>query len=190
MVRLLSNSNIARNRAKLSGRATNVLESRTLMSSHRRLAERLKEGLAVLDVGCGTGAITKGIAEMVGPKGRVVGVDSNPELIGRAVQLYRHIPSLTFEVGDIYSLKYTDEFDLVTSARVLQWLSNPEEALSMLKSATKLGGRIIVLDYNHEKIGWIPDPPSSMRRFYSAFLKWRSDAGMSNTIADEFAKVI
>lgn len=80
-MRLLSNSKIARNRAELSGRATNVLESRTLMSSHRRLAELLTEGLTVLDVGCGTGSITRGIAEMVGPKGRIVGVDSNPDLI-------------------------------------------------------------------------------------------------------------
>lgn len=186
---LLSNSKIARNRAKLSGRATNVLESRTLMSSHRRLADQLTGGLTVLDVGCGTGTITRGIAEAVGPKGRVVGVDSNPVLIDRALQLYGDIPWLTFEVGDIYHLNYKDEFDIVTSARVLQWLPNPETALYMMKSATKLGGQILVLDYNHEKIEWSPDPPSSMRHFYAAFLKWRSDAGMSNTIADELPKL-
>lgn len=186
---LLSNSKIARNRAKLSGRVTNVLESRTLMSSHRRLAEQLTGGLTVLDVGCGTGTITRGIAEAVGPKGRVVGVDSNPVLIDRALQLYDDIPWLTFEVGDIYHLNYKDEFDIGTSARVLQWLPNSETALYMMKSATKSGGQILVLDYNHEKIEWSPDPPSSMRHFYAAFLKWRSDAGMSNTIADELPKL-
>lgn len=59
----------------------------------------------------------------------------------------------------------------------------------MMKLATKVNGRIIVLDYNHEKIKWSPKPPLSMRRFYTAFLKWRFDAGMSNTIADELPKL-
>lgn len=53
-----------------------------------------------------------------------------------------------------------------------------------MKKATKQGGRVIVLDYNHEKISWQPQPPKSMYDFYHAFLKWRADAGMSNTIAD------
>jgi hypothetical protein len=58
------------------------------------------------------------------------------------------------------------------------------EALAGLKSATKSGGRVLILDYNHEKISWVPEPPLSMKIFYSSFLKWRSDAGMDNAIAD------
>lgn len=177
-------SNVARNRAELSGNATNVLNSRTLSSSHKRLAELLREGMTVLDVGCGTGAITRGIAEIVGPTGRVVGIDSNPALIETAKQTYCDISGLEFEIGDIFNLPYKEEFDIVTSARVLQWLSNPLEALNVFKSSTKSGGMVLILDYNHEKISWEPEPPSSMKLFYSAFLKWRSDAGMDNTIAD------
>lgn len=177
-------SDIARKRAELSGKATDVLDSRTLESSHRRLANILSEGMTVLDIGCGTGAITCGIAELVGPKGRVVGIDSNPALIKKARQLYAHIPGLSFEVGDIFTLPYTEEYDIVAAARVLQWVANPLKALSKMKTATKKGGRILVLDYNHEKIDWEPEPPVSMRSFYAAFLKWRSTAGMNNRIAD------
>lgn len=179
------NRKITRSRAKLAGKATKILDSRTLKFSHKRLSELLTEGLSVLDVGCGTGTITKGISEIVGPSGQVVGVDNNPALIERAQELYNHIPGLFFEVGDIYHLKYHDRFDIVTSARVLQWLSNPRKALLVMKSVMKPGGQLLILDYNHEKIAWEPDVPLSMKRFYSAFLKWRSDAGMSNIIADQ-----
>jgi len=108
------NTKIAQNRAELSGKLTNVLDSRTLTNSHKRLAEIIKEGMAILDIGCGTGAITRGIAEAVGPNGRVVGMDSNPTLIQKARQAYGEIPGLSFETGDIYNLPYDKQFDIVT----------------------------------------------------------------------------
>ncbi|MCE4048662.1 MULTISPECIES: class I SAM-dependent methyltransferase [Bacillaceae] len=175
---------MARNRAVLSGKLTNVLDSRTLANSHKRLKEILTEGMTILDVGCGTGSITYGIAEEVGPNGRVVGIDSNPNLIKKARQAYGETPGLFFETGDIYNLPYDQEFDIVTASRVLIWLSEPLKALKKLTSATKIGGRLIIVDYNHEKINWQPQPPSSMLAFYSAYLKWRSEAGMDNSIAD------
>ncbi|WP_339167405.1 methyltransferase domain-containing protein [Brevibacillus sp. FSL L8-0520] len=180
-------TNTARNRAELSGKLTNVLDSRSLATSHRRLAQILTEGMTVLDVGCGTGAITRGIAEAVGPSGRVVGIDSNPALIEKARKAHGDTPGLTFETGDIYTLACEQEFDIVASARVLIWLSDPLEALKSMVSAAKIGGRIVAADYNHEKIQWEPQPPASMLAFYSAYLKWRSDAGMDNGIADRLS---
>ncbi|MGP0689670.1 class I SAM-dependent methyltransferase [Priestia aryabhattai] len=179
--------NIARNRAELSGKLTSVLDSRSLTSSHKKLASILTKGMTVLDIGCGTGAITRGIAEAVGPSGRVIGIDSNPNLIEKARQTHGETPGLTFEIGDIYNLTYEGHFDIVTSSRVLIWLSDPLKALQMMKSATKIGGRILVADYNHERISWEPNPPLSMIFFYSAYLKWRSAAGMNNAIADDLA---
>lgn len=46
-------------------------------------------------------------------------------------------------------------------------------------------GKVIVLDYNHEKITWEPEIPESMAIFYKAFLNWRAESGMNNTIADD-----
>lgn len=176
--------NTAHNRAELSGKLTNVLDARSLTNSDKRLADILTTGMTVLDVGCGTGAITRGIAEAVGPTGRVVGMDSNPNLIDKARQTHGSIPGIAFETGDIYNIPYEGAFDIVTSARVLVWLCEPLQALTMMKSAVKVGGRVVIADYNHEKICWEPQPPSSMLSFYSAYLKWRSDAGMDNAIAD------
>lgn len=180
---------VARNRAELSGKLTNVLDSRSLANSHKRLAEILTEGMTILDVGCGTGAITRGIAEAVGPNGRVVGIDSNPTLIEKARQAHGETPGLSFEIGDIYNLPYEQQFDIVTASRVLIWLSDPLKALKAMTAAAKIGGRILIVDYNHTKILWEPQPPSSMLHFYSAYLRWRSKAGMDNSIADALAEM-
>jgi ubiquinone/menaquinone biosynthesis C-methylase UbiE len=161
-----------------------ILEVRTLARSHRRLAELLKPGLSVLDVGCGTGAITRGMAEAVGPHGRVVGLDEKEPFITGARREYAGVQNLSFEVGDAYTLAREGAFDIVTTARVLQWLAHPARALRAMAGAAKPGGRVVVLDYNHEKIVWTPEPPPSVRAFYRAFLRWRADAGMDNAIAD------
>lgn len=161
-----------------------VIDGRRLSTGNKRLAEMLHPGMSVLDLGCGTGAITRGIADAVGPSGKVVGVDNNPEWIAKARRQYEDIPGLSFEVGDVYDLPYTDEFDIVTAARVLQWLAHPEKALEQMIRSVRPGGTVLVLDYNHEKIEWRPQVPEPMAKFYDGFLKWRADAGMDNAIAD------
>ena len=133
--------------------AHSILARRTLATSHRRLNDMLRPGMAVLDVGCATGAITVGIAEIVGAEGHVVGVDADDSLISQA--RYSHgRDGLTFDVRDAYDLGFTSEFDVVTSSRVLQWLARPRDALRALIAACRPGGLVLVLDYNHEKAGF------------------------------------
>lgn len=170
-----------------------IIGARSLAASHRRLHDLLRPGMSVLDVGCGTGAITRGVAERVSPggrgvaRGRVVGVDVGTELIEQARQQHGDVRGLTFEVGDAYELGWDAKFDVVTAARVLQWLAHPRAALQAMTKAARSGGHIVVLDYNHEKITWDPEPPAAMQRFYDAFLRWRASAGMDNAIADHLA---
>lgn len=164
-----------------------ILDARSLPTAHRRLAALLRPGLAVLDVGCGTGAITRGIAERVAPGGRAVGVDVNAPFIEAARRAHGRVPGLTFEVADAYRLPFDGAFDIVTAARVLQWLAAPLAALRGMARAAKPGGMVLVLDFNHEKVDWTPEPPASMRRFYAAFLAWRVAAGMDNALANRLA---
>jgi ubiquinone/menaquinone biosynthesis C-methylase UbiE len=177
-------SDAARRRAHMPEGTSAILDTRSLATAHRRLAALLRPGLSVLDVGCGTGAITRGIAETVGPEGRVVGVDVNASMIDKARAAHRGVPGLSFEVADVEALPPGGAFDIVTAARVLQWLADPAAALRSMTAAAKSRGRVVVLDYNHEKAAWTPAPPPSMRRFYAAFLQWRAATGMNNAIAD------
>jgi ubiquinone/menaquinone biosynthesis C-methylase UbiE len=117
-----------------------ILNTRALRTSYRRLAEILRPGMTVLDVGCGTGAITRGMAEAVAPNGRVVGIDVNSRLINEAQRTHGDVPGLTFEVCDVYRVPYQHHFDVVTAARCLQWLADPLEALRGMAAALKPGG--------------------------------------------------
>jgi ubiquinone/menaquinone biosynthesis C-methylase UbiE len=182
-----ASQDVARRRAHMPEGTSRFLNTRSLATAQRRLAELLRPGMAVLDVGCGSGAITRGIAEAVAPGGRVVGIDINPGLIAEARRTHADMPGLTFEVAEVERFADLAGFDVVTAARVLQWLANPLGALWAMVALAKSGGRVLVLDYNHEKIAWRPDPPPSFRAFYAAFLRWRAEAGMDNAIADHLA---
>jgi SAM-dependent methyltransferase len=153
------------------------------------LAELLRPGQSVLDVGCGPGAITRGIAEAVMPGGRVVGADLSARMIEEARTAHAGIPGLTFEVHDVYDLRYRGEFDIVTAARVLQWLARPLDALRMMVRAAKSGGRVVILDYNHTRTQTTPELPATMQKFHAAFLRWRARAGLDNEIADHLAEM-
>ena len=81
--------------------------------------------------------ITRGIADLVGESGLVMGIDTSAHLIGLAKQNFSTIKNLSFEVADISSYSPDRKYDVVTSARVLQWLSNPEEVLIRMRHLLK-----------------------------------------------------
>ena len=62
---------------------------------------QLRPGMRLLDVGCGPGSITVGLAERVAP-GEAVGIDVQAALVERARAAARGIPNLRFEVSDVY----------------------------------------------------------------------------------------
>ena len=166
------------------------LDTRSLATDHRRLTTVLSPGMSVLDVGCGSGAITRGIAEAVGPSGTVLGIDINSRLLAQAVANHSGVPNLSFRGADVARLGHHDEFDVVTTARVLQWLADPLAALKSMVAALKPGGQIVVLDYSHTKARWEPEPPREFSLFYDAFLAWRENVGMDNDIADHLAGML
>jgi ubiquinone/menaquinone biosynthesis C-methylase UbiE len=166
-----------------------ILGWRTLEQDHRCLAELLRPGLSVLDVGCGVGAITAGMARAVNPEGYVIGVDRDEGLLELAKTQHAGIENLQFESGDALALKYRARFDIVTSARALQWISEPGLAIEKMKQAAKRGGKVVVLDYNHTQNQWEPEPPPEFRTCYEAFLAWRRVNGWDNEMADHLPEL-
>lgn len=181
--------NTAEKRAEMPQGTNSVLDRRTLERDNANLVKILKPGHVVLDVGCGSGSMTKGIVEHVGNDGLVIGIDVSDQLISQAQQNFQGIKNLRFQVADINTYAYENGFDVISSARVLQWVANPREILHKMKSLLKPGGCITILDYNHEKIQFTPDVPPLVKKFYASFLSWRKDAGMDNAIADHLEKM-
>ncbi len=183
-------SDMAHHRAYMPAGTDRILNTRSLVTDHRRLAAMLQPGHTVLDVGCGTGAITANIAAAIAPGGYVVGVDSTSHLLHHARQMHQDTPNVWFAGADIYHLPFHRTFDIVSASRVLQWLTAQQQALRAMHAVTRAGGCIVVLDYNHDKAQWTPDPPASMQEFYAAFLRWRAEVGMDNAIADHLASLM
>jgi SAM-dependent methyltransferase len=173
----------ASRRASMPPGTENFLDVRSLAADNAALAALLRPGLTVLDVGCGTGAITRGIADAVSPDGTVRGIDINADLIARATAASAGHRNLRFEVADVLEERWEAAFDIVTAARVLQWLADPARMLAAMTRATRPGGRVAVLDYDHTLAEWDPLMPPTVQRFYESFLGWRADAGMDNAIA-------
>ena len=180
-------SQTLQSRAEMPKGANKVLDRRNIENSYSSLLGLLTSEMSVLDVGCGSGAITADIAQRV--RGKVVGIDFSQHLIELAQKNYEHIPNLSFEVANINEYVSDESFDLVIAARTLQWVNNSAEVVSKMVGLLKKGGKISINDYNHTKIEWSPAPPKSMLAMYEAFLNWRSDAGFDNQIADNLPNI-
>jgi len=167
-----------------------VLDARTLDLSNSNLLLVLKDGQKVLDIGCGSGPITMGISKAVGRRGSVLGLDSSQELIDAASCKFSDIENLEFKCLDILDYHTDEKYDVITSARTLQWIAEPWKVIEKVCSLLSGDGVLCILDYNHTKIQWDPSPPQSMLYFYNQFLLWRSDSGMDNEIGDHIQDLL
>jgi len=109
-----------------------------------RVNPKIRE--SVLDLATGPGEPALSIARMVGPEGRVVGVDLSERMVELATRIAkeRRIPGLTFLAMDAEKLDFPNEsFDLVTSRFGFQIFTNPEtvarEAYRVLRPKGRIG---------------------------------------------------
>jgi ubiquinone/menaquinone biosynthesis C-methylase UbiE len=111
---------------------------------------RLSEGAAVLDAGCGTGADALELARIVGPTGRVVGIDVSETMINGARRRAAGADdSPEFEVGDAQSLRFDDDaFDATRTERMLMHVPDAVTAFAELVRVTRSGGRVVVFDFD------------------------------------------
>src|SRR6516164_2973538 len=92
------------------GHHESVLRShrwRTAENAAAYLLPDLEPQMRILDVGCGPGTITAGLADRV-PQGHVIGIDTAPGILEQASELARDRGNLEFTTGDVYALAYPD----------------------------------------------------------------------------------
>src|SRR5262249_42168748 len=100
-------------------------------------------GERVLDVGCGSGAVTREIARRTGSRGRAVGLDPSPELLavaGDLAQKAGFADRVEFREGDALRLPFPDgSFDVVVCVTVLSHVPRGEEAVPELARVLRSG---------------------------------------------------
>lgn len=104
----------------------------------------LGHGMKVLDIGSGAGDVALAAAEMVGPAGRVIGVDVNPDILETARDRAAALgyAQVEFVAGDASEVELDSDFDLVVGRLVLLYVPNPVELIRKLITRLKPGGTV------------------------------------------------
>jgi ubiquinone/menaquinone biosynthesis C-methylase UbiE len=105
-------------------------------------------GARCLDLGCGPGDVTLLLAQIVGPEGRVIGVDMDEEKLAIAAERARGagLGNVELRAVDLYALPTDEHYDLVYSRNVLQHLPEPVEMLRRMWRLTAEGGALVAED--------------------------------------------
>src|SRR5581483_8026960 len=133
-----------------------LLELRGAQPHQRRLRRAflafagVPAGARVLDVGCGTGVVTRELAHRAGARGRVVGVDPSRAFVSEARARSRAAgleAVCRFRAGRGDALQFRDRaFDVVVAVTVLLHVTDSDRVLAEMCRVVRPGGRVAVLD--------------------------------------------
>ncbi|MHA6791936.1 class I SAM-dependent methyltransferase [Pseudonocardia bannensis] len=113
---------------------------------YERVLAGVAPGVALLDVGCGTGAF----ARLAADRGvRVVGLDTDRSAVAAAAE---RVPEGEFRVGDAHDLGWPDAaFDVVAAVQVLAHVTNPLKVLREAARVVGRGGTVVVTVWGREQ---------------------------------------
>ena len=137
----------------------------------------LKKGMRCIDIGCGTGSVTRLMANLVGKTGRVVGVDIDSRYLQYCNRNISSMQNIEFVHDDICKSQLDSEerFDIVYSRFMFHHLTDRREAVRSMKRLTKKGGTIMIQDLDHAPGSWLCYPENrainTLRKVYVALIK-------------------
>lgn len=151
----------------------------------------LKPGMAVADFGCGVGATTHMLAEMVGPSGSVTGIDVSGAQLEQGRNLCRasQIGNAIFvEASATETGLPRDSFDLVYCRFLLLHLVDPAACLREMRAVLKPGGVLVVEDGDLTSAG--SSPASSLHAFADLFGRLGPTRGLNYSLSNDLYHMV
>jgi ubiquinone/menaquinone biosynthesis C-methylase UbiE len=126
------------------------LLARVMLPTTMQLFDRvgLIRGMRCLDVGCGGGHVAISMARVVGSEGRVLGTDTDAEILALAREDAEaaKITNVKFQQLDACVCLWHEEFDIAYARFLLSHLNEPENCLAAMVEACLRGGTIVIED--------------------------------------------
>jgi SAM-dependent methyltransferase len=137
-------------RGGVQGRERLRVLSRVMRPATLALIERagLQAGMTGLDVGCGGGDVSLDLARIVGPSGRIVGIDVDAIKIDIAQReaAGSGVSNVEFRASRLDDIDTPSRFDFVFGRFVMSHLKNPHLALAKISTLIRPGGVIVLAD--------------------------------------------
>lgn len=143
-------------------------------------------GETILELGSGNGILVREMLAAVGPKGRVVGLDTSDAIL----EMSRHIcPEGEFVFGDAQDLPFDDAtFEAVVAAQLFCFLDDADRAIAETYRVLKQNGRLLVLDTDWDSLIWKSGDPDLMARVMKVYQAVYSDAHIPRSLPSRLAK--
>ena len=139
----------------------------------------LEPGMRLLDVGCGPGSITVGLAEVLA-SGTVVGLDREPRVLDAACALTveRGVANVRFTAGSAFALPFADAaFDAALAHTLLEHVGDGVAVLREIRRVLRPGGLIGVRDADWGSGVFAPDDPLVAEAMMLYERVWRHNGG-------------
>jgi ubiquinone/menaquinone biosynthesis C-methylase UbiE len=146
------------------------------LSREALLKAGMKKGTRCIDIGCGSGSVTRMMSDIVGRRGRVVGVDIDEKYLEycRSVNARSNVEFVCDNISDSH-LDGTGSFDIVFSRFLFVHLRDKSSAVRAMKRLLRRGGAMVVQELDHSVGSWLCYPENknveALRKVYVALLK-------------------
>jgi SAM-dependent methyltransferase len=134
----------------------------------------IKKGMNCLDVGCGSGDVTRLLSKMVGKSGSVVGIDVEKKYLDYCNKVNKQ-ENVKFVHDNIIDSKLVGTFDIVFSRFMFVHLTDKIQALKSMINLTKKNGVVIIQELDNAPGTWLSYPKKDcvekLRSTYTALVK-------------------
>jgi SAM-dependent methyltransferase len=119
------------------------------------------EGMRVLDLGSGSGAVALDAARLVGRSGSVVGVDASPTAVvtARANAARAGLDHVRFEQADLDAWTTDDRFDALTGRLISMYLPDAAQTIARLSQLLQPGGVVLLQEFVMSPSRQVPETP-------------------------------